>query len=738
MSPTKKNKNKNNKTKKIKFNEKRIILTETIKPIEEVIFETKDKKINNELNSELEGYFDIHLSKKNTALSKNDFYTYINEIWLKNLIDSKKQMRFLLKLDDFRIVDFKTYKTVFKLIKDFIIENDNIVSTEVNNLVKSALHLNSIMSSKNYLNNVIKQIDLLRQDKNNLWKMLAFINKNEYINIFGPFCWFYLPDQKNSSEYISYLTPHQFAVFDVSIYENPKYSESLKNKYSKEYRKFFISYLKKLFNTTVPGDKSLSAEDVFDVGTIFFRLLGRQDKKLVESPDFYNKISKDESIKKFKFNWTEYCEALGYDKNKIPDSFIVSNLQYFKFCTEELLENWNSEKWRSYWIWIFARVVTRFTKNWHHIFFKFYGEQLEGVAESVVIKSNIFHEVVDTCAYAFNPLLNNLYIDYAYDEENIVFATNLANNLKNIFINKIKRNTWLNPNSTKKYAIFKVEEIDMEIGSKKIEGNYEKILPLLNYNPNEYLQNIFKVAEWRHNKYINGDFDIIKTLINFDYNTYPFKITNLPSYIVNAEYVLTNNTIKISTAYLQKPFIDRIDHGIEYNLAYLGFTIAHELSHALDDMGSKYDTNGNLNDWWDKTDKLEFKKIQNNIIKQYNILSKYDKLMPFSKLSVGEDIADISGINICEEYLRDYCLKNHYTPLITYLHFKMFYVYFAYQMKQKIAERSLKYELTTNPHSLDKYRTNIALSRSKLFKAMFNVDKNDRMYWDDKFSSIWD
>ena len=59
-------------------------------------------------------------------------------------------------------------------------------------------------------------------------------------------------------------------------------------------------------------------------------------------------------------------------------------------------------------------------------------------------------------------------------------------------------------------------------------------------------------------------------------------------------------------------------------------------------------------------------------------------------------------------------------------------------MKQKIAERSLKYELITNPHSLDKYRTNIALSRSKLFKAMFNVDKNDRMYWDDKFSSIWD
>ena len=57
--------------------------------------------------------------------------------------------------------------------------------------------------------------------------------------------------------------------------------------------------------------------------------------------------------------------------------------------------------------------------------------------------------------------------------------------------------------------------------------------------------------------------------------------------------------------------------GLEYNLAHLGFTIGHEMSHGFDDMGSKYDGYGVLNDWWTPTDKKKFKALQNNVIKQY-------------------------------------------------------------------------------------------------------------------------
>jgi putative endopeptidase len=208
--------------------------------------------------------------------------------------------------------------------------------------------------------------------------------------------------------------------------------------------------------------------------------------------------------------------------------------------------------------------------------------------------------------------------------------------------------------------------------------------------------------------------------------------------MVNAQYILNKNEIHISTAYLQKPFIDIDDHGIEYNLAQVGFTIAHELCHALDDSGSKYDVNGNLKDWWGKQDKLKFKKIQQDIINHYITFAKFDGISYDPTYAVGEAIADISGLNLCEEYLRDYCLQNHFAPVIIYLYFRMFYVYFAYQMKQQIGKQTINYELVTNPHPIDKYRTNVTLSRSKLFKALYGVSKDDKMYWRDENSKIWE
>ena len=72
------------------------------------------------------------------------------------------------------------------------------------------------------------------------------------------------------------------------------------------------------------------------------------------------------------------------------------------------------------------------------------------------------------------------------------------------------------------------------------------------------------------------------------------KMIGKQSYIVNAYYTPTENSIYIPLAYLQKPFIDLEERGIEYNLAHIGYTLGHEMSHCLDDLGSKYDEKGNL------------------------------------------------------------------------------------------------------------------------------------------------
>ena len=477
----------------------------------------------------------------------------------------------------------------------------------------------------------------------------------------------------------------------------------------------------------------MNAHDVFEVEQTFFNLLGEVDPSIKLNNDYYYTINAKEAYDKYGFNWNEYCLEMGYKAADVPDFFVTSNPNYFKFCTETLLNEWNTEKWRSYWIWIFVRYVARFTEKWEEIYFSFYGRATKGMTES--FRKSSSHAAVLYTAYAFNPILNNEYIHFSYDESNTVYTSTLSHLLREIYITRIDRNTWLSP-KTLAYAKFKLSKIAFKIGNDLMKEDYNEILPLLDFNPNQFLDNLTKVSEWRHNLFINGKTEIIKTLAIFDWTKYPAQINSLPSYMVNAQYIPQLNTIIVSNAYLQKPFINNEERGVTYNLAYIGFTIAHELSHSLDDMGSLYDVNGNLHNWWTEKDKKTFIKIQNNIVKQYEIFAGYDREKFDATYGLGEEMADISGLNICEEYLRDFCMKNNYTPIMIYHYFEEFYIFFAHQMRQDMSKQTLTYEMVTNPHPIDKYRTNVTLSRSEIFRSIYNINKGDHMYWDNK-TGIW-
>jgi putative endopeptidase len=244
------------------------------------------------------------------------------------------------------------------------------------------------------------------------------------------------------------------------------------------------------------------------------------------------------------------------------------------------------------------------------------------------------------------------------------------------------------------------------------------------------------MAIWRHEKAIELVNKNIIDIPVIDWSEYPPKFVSTQAYVVNAMYTPTENTIYIPLGYIQKPFVDLDERGIEYNLAHIGFTIAHEMSHALDDLGSKYDKNGVLSDWWTEKDKDEFYKIQNNIIKQYEKYALYDGIKFDAWPSIGEDLADLAGFAICQEYLRDFQLKNQDVLPIQSVSFRSFFIYFAIQSRQKISKKAILAQLKTNPHPLDKYRCNVPLSRSRIFRAIYNVKKGDKMWWN-SFSNVW-
>jgi predicted metalloendopeptidase len=132
---------------------------------------------------------------------------------------------------------------------------------------------------------------------------------------------------------------------------------------------------------------------------------------------------------------------------------------------------------------------------------------------------------------------------------------------------------------------------------------------------------------------------------------------------------------------------------------------------------------------WSNKDAEIFRKKQKDIIKQYEVFASYDGIKYDAEASIGEDLADISGLAICEEYLRDFQDKNQDIVPVRNLSFQAFYVNFAMEQRQKIYKGAIKSQIKTNPHPPDKYRVNVPLSRLELFRNLYNIKKGDKMYW---------
>jgi len=239
---------------------------------------------------------------------------------------------------------------------------------------------------------------------------------------------------------------------------------------------------------------------------------------------------------------------------------------------------------------------------------------------------------------------------------------------------------------------------------------------------------------WRTKQLIELDNQGVQDIPNIDWQA--FKLVGTQAYIVNASYTADQNAIYIPLGILRKPFIDLDERGIEYNLAHIGFTLGHELSHSLDTTGSQYDYNGNFKNWWTDADRRVFNAKVKDVCNQYEQFAARDGIKMDAMMSSGENLADISGLAICSEYLRDFQAKNEDIVPIKSLSFEAFFCYYAIQARQQISTSAIEAQLKSNPHPLDKYRTNCPLSRIALFKSIFNIQKGDDMYWHNS-DTIW-
>ena len=201
---------------------------------------------------------------------------------------------------------------------------------------------------------------------------------------------------------------------------------------------------------------------------------------------------------------------------------------------------------------------------------------------------------------------------------------------------------------------------------------------------------------------------------------------------VNAYYNPSDNTINFPAAILQPPFFDaKADDGINYG--GIGAVIGHEASHGFDDEGSQFDGAGNNVNWWTKADREKFDARTAKLVAQFNdyapIKDKPDAHVN-GKLTLGENIADLGGLNVAYDALQQ-ALKQHPEEagkkIDGYTEDQRFFLNWARVWRGSIRDKAQMVYLNADPHSPEKFRAIGAPSNMPAFATAFQCKPTDPM-----------
>ncbi|HET9116487.1 MAG TPA: M13-type metalloendopeptidase [Pseudonocardiaceae bacterium] len=196
---------------------------------------------------------------------------------------------------------------------------------------------------------------------------------------------------------------------------------------------------------------------------------------------------------------------------------------------------------------------------------------------------------------------------------------------------------------------------------------------------------------------------------------------------VNAYYSATRNDITFPAAILQPPFFDpKADDAVNYG--GIGAVIGHEISHAFDDQGRKFDGTGNLRDWWTPQDVQRFTTRTEALAAQYSAYEPLPGEHINGQLTLGENIADLSGLTVA---MRAYHLSLNGRPAAVLDGFtgdQRFFLGWSQVWRGKSRVEDLRARLLSDPHSPNEFRTNGVVSNLPEYYAAFDVKSGDKLF----------
>jgi endothelin-converting enzyme/putative endopeptidase len=505
-------------------------------------------------------------------------------------------------------------------------------------------------------------------------------------------------DFANSNEVIAFATAGGLGLPDRDYYTKTDAK-------SEEIRLKYVAHVQRMLEMIgdAPAIAKKEAQTVMDIETA----LAKASLTRVEQRDPHNLFHKMnlEQVQALTpgFDWETYLKTAGIGN---VNTFNVTEPKFYQELGKQIQSN-SLDDLKTYLRWHLTSANAAYlSSKFVRANFDFYAHTLRGVEQL----PPRWKRCVRLTDRQLGEALGQEFVHRTFSQETKQNALRMTRQIEQAMQDDIEQLTWMGPD-TKKQALEKLHAVVNKIGYPDKWRDYSSV----EIRRGDFLGNVERAEVFESRRQLAK---IGKPLDRGEWGMTP------PT--VNAYYNPQMNDINFPAGVLQPPLYDpKIDDAPNYGNT--GGTIGHELTHGFDDQGRQFDAKGNLRDWWTKEDAEHFENRAQCIVDQYAQYTIVDDIKINSKLTEGEDVADLGGLILAwmawKMQTKGQQLENRqgFTPD------QRFFIGYAQWACENDRPENLRAHAMTNEHSPGKYRVNGLMVNMPEFQQAFSCKTGQPM-----------
>ncbi len=625
----------------------------------------------------------------------DNFFQYANGTWLKNTPIPGDKTRWG-SFDQLAENNVNALRSLLDSVAKVKNAPKGSLTQKVGDFYRSGMDSNAIdKAGITPLKSTFDRIDKIA-DANALLAEMAL----EHTMGLGPAFGFYIsPDDKMVTKMIC-----QFFQGGLGMPGREYYFD--KDERTAKIRTAYQAYIPKMLQL-MGEDKATAEKDAADIYKLE-EALASASLTRVEQRDpikLYNKYHVNEISKMTPgLDWKNLLTML---KVKGEDSVIVGMPKFYEEFAKQLKATPVSV-WKKYLKFHTLNDMAAYlSSDIDKAHFEFYGTAMRG-QKVMSARWKRVQRVVDG---SVGELLGQLYVQKYFKPEAKKRMLELLDNLQSAYSARINQLDWMS-DITKVKAQGKLNAIMRKIGYPDKWRDYSK----LNVVANDYVKNIMASSAF--------DYDFMLSKLGKPVDRTEWGMTP-PT--VNAYYNPAFNEIVFPAGILQFPFfVADADDAVNYG--GIGAVIGHEITHGFDDQGRLYAADGNLSNWWTSEDSLHFVQKSQMVVDQFNNVIVIDTFHANGELTLGENLADLGGINIAYEAFKKTKQGQSNETIEGFTPDQRFFLSWAQVWRAKATPEEIANRLKTDPHSASEQRCNLPVSNVEAWYKAFNIQPTDKMY----------